>query len=65
MRPGGTFDLADRLTGGKLAELLNGWRTEDPPVTFDEIATRLDSLGITASREKVRRWCAALNEEAA
>ena len=50
----GTFHLYDRLTNGRLAELILNWQAEG--VTFDEIALRLRSEGVVVSRETVRRW---------
>lgn len=51
-----TFPLYDRITGGKLTQLLTDWRAEG--VSFDVMAERLRDMGIAASRSTVNRWCA-------
>jgi len=60
--PSGTiFALADRILNGELVDRLTDWRTQDPRVSFDEIADRLKAEGVKASRETVRRWCDTLD----
>lgn len=58
--PSGSFALIDRLMGGKLAERLEGWRTADPRVSYDDIARTLQAEDYDVSRETVGRWCRKL-----
>jgi hypothetical protein len=58
---GSYFAFVDRALAGQLAARLRGWRTEDPRVTFDDIAGRLRAEGFALSRETVLRWCKDLD----
>lgn len=51
-----TYNLADGVLGGRLAETLSEWRSEDPRPSFDLIVVRLKEHGIVVSRETVRQW---------
>lgn len=53
-----TFALYDRLLDGQLASYIRAWRSVDPPMSYDLIASEL--LGMTGepvNGETVRRWC--------
>lgn len=57
------FDLADKLVGGELRELLTRWRDEEG-LSFEKIADLLEErTGVPASRETVRRWYGEIREE--
>lgn len=55
-----TFQLHDRLLGGRLTKIITDARDEDPPASFEEIAARLRSQGVVVSGETVRRWAAGI-----
>lgn len=57
-----TWRMADRLTGGKLRELIAGYRAEN--LSPDQIAARLYAeYGVDVVGRTIRRWIDQLAEE--
>ena len=58
-----TFEFHDYRLGGKLGELLLGWRAEG--LSNDRIARKLETeLGIDVTGETVRMWVQNLQKAA-
>lgn len=56
MAPRSTRPLVDAALGGKLDELLAGWRAEGQ--SYEAIARRLETEhGVVLSMWTVKRWC--------
>lgn len=60
-----TFDLHAKAADVDLWKLLRDWRTEVPPVPYDEIALRLREYDIRVSRHTVWRWVQERNIDTA
>lgn len=57
-----TYDLYDRILGGRLGGLLTEWRSEAPRPSFETMARRLASHDVAVTGETVRRWCLAIED---
>lgn len=51
-----TYHLADKALDGQLAQRLEEMRANG--ATYDQLATYFDGLGISVSRETIRKWVA-------
>lgn len=60
-----TFDLHAKAADVDLWKLLRDWRTEVPPVPYDEIAVKLRDYDIHVSRHTVWRWVQERNIDTA
>lgn len=58
-----TYPLYNRLLHGQLEAMLTAWRTEEPKVSFQEIAVRLRGHGVTVTGETVRRWMSHVEDD--
>lgn len=59
MAPRSQLPLVDQIMGGRLLEILTGWRNEG--LSFDAIARRLETEHqIVVTGETVRNWFADL-----
>jgi hypothetical protein len=47
-------ELVDQVLGGKLVEILSDLRAAEVP--YDEMARHFEGLGVSVSRETLRRW---------
>lgn len=64
MAPRSTKPLVDAALGGKLDELLSGWRAEGK--SYEAIARHLEAEhGVVLSMWTVKRWCDETAEAAA
>jgi hypothetical protein len=57
-----TFDLVNRLHGGRLKRDLARWRAAGE--SYDAISVRLRDGGLNVSRSTVHRWCREFGIEA-
>lgn len=51
-----TYELYDRILGGRLGDLLSEWRDEVPRPSFETMARRLVAHDVDVTGETVRRW---------
>lgn len=51
-------ELIDQLLDGKLTQILTDLRAQN--VSYDDMARHFEGLGVSVSRETLRRWVKAL-----